>query len=445
MDADLSGTPAPSSHQDFTRKKRPPHSDDSSDLSEAIDDRDDYTLVMSRRNKRRMRKALHSSGSSTSTIITTAKHPLTVVYTPVTPADNLMKINKRKLSTFLETLAPGQIKEARLNPLRNVVAVDTDNPLAVEALLQVTTLSNIPVRPYIPRGPNTTVGVISGVDVDITDDDILKEMSAPRKIIQVRRLGTSSCVKIVFVADCLPSHVKVGLVRYPVRAFVPRATQCVKCWAIGHVVGVCEKPGVCSRCGGAHDQGRCTTEIAKCVNCDGSHDAKSKDCPRLKKEATVLKRMVRDNSTHREASVVVRRIRSRKRSKVATHSRQATVTASSQPPVVVSQSGPPSRASLRQTPQLQHTKASFQPRSNGGGTVGWPTLPSLIPPAPVPAATLAAHEQQNSSQDASDQQISNMLKTLVSVLRDLIGKKHTPMAIAATQVLDALIPILGVL
>lgn len=43
----------------------------------------------------------------------------------------------------------------------------------------------------------------------------------------------------------------------------------------------------------------------------------------------------------------------------------------------------------------------------------------------------------------SDQQISNMLRSLVSDLRILVEKKQTPLAVATTQVLDALIPILN--
>lgn len=81
---------------------------------------------------------------------------------PAIPADFLKDISKRELSLYLDILTPGQIKQPRLNPLRNAVALDTDNALAVQALLYVTTLG-IPVRPYIQREPNTTVRGISGL------------------------------------------------------------------------------------------------------------------------------------------------------------------------------------------------------------------------------------------------------------------------------------------
>lgn len=70
-----------------------------------------------------------------------------VVYTPFVPAQNLMKISKRGLSGLLENTAPRQIKKARLNSLRNVIAVDAANYLAVEALLKVTVICGVPIRP----------------------------------------------------------------------------------------------------------------------------------------------------------------------------------------------------------------------------------------------------------------------------------------------------------
>lgn len=62
------------------------------------------------------------------------------------------------------------------------------------------------------------VGAISGVH-DGSDDVLVRSISAPKKVIHVYR------VKILFVGDSLPSHVKAGLVRFPVQSFVPRAIQ----------------------------------------------------------------------------------------------------------------------------------------------------------------------------------------------------------------------------
>lgn len=68
----------------------------------------------------------------------------------------------------------------------------------------------------MPRGSNSKVGVISEVDVDVSDDILVRAISAPGKLIHVHRLGTPSIVKIVFAEDSLLSNLEAGLVRLPV-------------------------------------------------------------------------------------------------------------------------------------------------------------------------------------------------------------------------------------
>lgn len=109
---------------------------------------------MSRRAKCCLRNGSHASASSSSTVITTVVPRLTAVLTPITPPDNLTKSNKHSLSAYLEHLAPSQLKEVRHNWLRNNLVPDTVSVLAVEALLRVAFICDIPVRPYIPHVEN---------------------------------------------------------------------------------------------------------------------------------------------------------------------------------------------------------------------------------------------------------------------------------------------------
>lgn len=136
---------------------------------------------------------------------------------------------------------------------------------------------------------------------------------------------------VVFTGEFLPSHVKGELIRYPVRPFVPRITQCSRCWAVGPVVGICNEAEVCSRCVGSHGVCNCTSESAKSVNCHGDHDTKFKECPSLKREAAVLKTMSRENSTRRKASSTIRRMPSRRRRRNRSR-RPRAVSTFSQPP-----------------------------------------------------------------------------------------------------------------
>lgn len=99
-----------------------------------------------------MRKALESGGSSSSTIVTTETHLLTVVCTPVPPEQNLTKISKHGLSVILENTASSLIEEACLHSLRNIITVDAANYEAVEALFKVTVICGVP---RVPRSSRT--------------------------------------------------------------------------------------------------------------------------------------------------------------------------------------------------------------------------------------------------------------------------------------------------
>lgn len=117
---------------------------------------------------------------------------------PVAPEQTLTKISERELSVLFENTEYSQINKARLNFFRNVLTVDVVNYAAVEAPIKVTTICGVPLRPHVPRGRNTTVGVISGVDGDKSDKYLIKEISASEKVFHVHHSCTSNCVKVVF-------------------------------------------------------------------------------------------------------------------------------------------------------------------------------------------------------------------------------------------------------
>ncbi|KAH9380691.1 hypothetical protein HPB48_022828 [Haemaphysalis longicornis] len=75
---------------------------------------------------------------------------------------------------------------------------------------------------------------------------------------------------------------------------------------IGHVAAVWRSATVCPKCGGPHKDSDCSEDTLKCANCGLPHDASSKKCPNMKREVAVLKQMVRNHATHKEAAATVR-------------------------------------------------------------------------------------------------------------------------------------------
>lgn len=459
-----SATASPSSSSDPPTRKRqctghqplPPEEslDESSMSDEDSSDNEGFTEVLGRR-ARRLLKAGKRSCSTVKNA--TGGAALTVLFVPVVPTSSVSKLSKHQLSLFLEGLAPGLVKEARVNAPKNIIAVDAVSSAGVTTLLSTTSLCGLEVRSYRPREKNTLTGVIRDVDVDIPESKLASLISSTATIYQVRRLGTSTCVKIIFHGDCLPATVKVGLVRHQVRPFVPRPLQCRNCMKIGHVAGACTLNVKCGHCGADHKNEECAKDV-RCANCLGAHEATSKDCPRLRRELKICQRMARDNSSHKAAANQVRR-KSRSRSKAA--AARVRQKSRSQSKVKLPQRQAPAQPAAGMTTEEMILPKSFSDALKGSVSKDAPSQRFAAAKSPVKTS------QSNSDQDREvhwsetaespakisisdsgldrEAHIFAMLKSLISIIRSLINNLKTPAAKAASQILDTIIPVMDCL
>ncbi|XP_037520998.1 uncharacterized protein LOC119397645 [Rhipicephalus sanguineus] len=397
---------------------------------------DDFKVVMSRTAKRRLLRT--TSSASVSTVKTAAqRRPHTMLFMPEDPASNLRLLNRQVLSVLLEETAPNQIKDVRINARKNVLAVDVLHRSALQSLRYITVIDKVKVRSMISTGCNGTVGVIYDVDLSIPPDDLpvlIKSTTEGTLITHITRLGNSRCLRLVFEGDSLPSHVKVGHVRHSVRPYVPKPLQCYKCFKIGHVRGVCGNNVVCPRCAESHSKDACGATVLRCPNCHGAHEASSKDCPRLRNEHAVLKRMVRDNSTHREAAATLRRRRRR-------HRRTSRKDCSAD-----SEMSSSIKAAALRTPNSSKTDtAKSKAETAVAPSEEWPSLPQAQPATashriPPPSTT-----QRTTDATTEDRQVVNLLQSLISAMPVLLSNMKTPSAQSALQVLDTLSPVLAAL
>lgn len=419
------------------------------------DSDDGFQLYLGKRGKRRLLTA--TSRSSTSTVRPMPRRLVhTILFVPEAKTDNLRMLNKQAVSTFLEATVPGEVKDVRINSRRNILAIDVEHRSALEVLRNITSLQNIKVRAHDPPYGDTTAGVIYDVDVSIPEKDLrilVKPANEGVVIRQVSRIGTSRCVKIIFKGDSLPAHVKVGHFRQPVRPYVPKPLQCHKCLKIGHVAAVCGSATVCSKCAGPHKTSDCSEGTLKCANCEGPHDASSKKCPRMKREIAVLKQMVRDHTTHKEAAATVRqrrrhRSRRRRSSRKAGHSPTNAFTQAAPPPVQLlppplpprPPPPPPPPPPLAQQDSPSNRRSQVQQPLSADS---WPSLPSIVPP-PEPQRSVLRKPMRSPAQAAGpDLQVVAVLRSLMNAIRMLLTSINTPSALSALQVLEALEPVLA--
>ena len=361
--------------------------------------------------------------------------PTPSFFVPEVPDGNMKRLNRQSVSVLLEGLVPNEITDVRVNTRKNVLAIDVSNAAALNTLRNVTELDGMKVRSYIPVGYSVVTGVIYDVDTAIPSSDfdiLVKPASEASVIAKVVRLGNSRCLKIVFKGDSLPSHVKVGHFRHPVRPFIPKPLQCHNCMKMGHVRSVCENKTVCPRCAETHSEDDCKATILKCSNCHGSHAASSKECPKIQREIAVLKQMARDHSSHREAAKTVRKRRHRRRSSL----KNATDSASAAP--LRRPSSPPPLP-----PRPKTASATNKPTNSIVAVESvWPTLPKSQPPASSKfTSTAITSEPAADKLPEEDKEVITMFRTLLDALRKLCSNLKSPLAQSALQVLDALTPV----
>lgn len=99
----------------------------------------------------------------------------------------------------------------------------------------------------------------------------------------------------------LPAYVNILGKRIYLNPFIQRVQRCIHCQRFGHIKNLCKninKPNICDRCGGeGHEESKCLTEVAKCINCvrakysKYNHFADNPDCPALAFQKEIKKRL----------------------------------------------------------------------------------------------------------------------------------------------------------
>ncbi|CAG4992929.1 unnamed protein product [Parnassius apollo] len=162
----------------------------------------------------------------------------------------------------------------------------------------------------------SSYGVIKDVDLDLSDEEILRNIMCdkPVEIVSVYRLKRrnkegegwqpSEAVQVCFKGSFIPQYIYVNGLRIKVTPYVFPVSQCSTCWKYGHPTKKCPSSNiVCPKCGGSREN--CETQNFQCVNCGENHMALHKaSCPAFLKEKRLREIMVEFNCTYRKALTV---------------------------------------------------------------------------------------------------------------------------------------------
>lgn len=208
---------------------------------------------------------------------------------------------------------------------RQKVAVEFNSIDSANAFLDDESLSKAGYISFIPKYLSSRMGVLRNIPADMTEEDLLQQISTPRsfgKIIKLRRLTFKTVeegknvwkparsIVVTVEGKELPSYVYLFYNRIPVETYVLPTVQCYKCCKYGHTKLQCRGKEVCYRCsGGNHTGDKChiEEENVTCVNCGGRHTAVSVVCPELGRQKHIKKIMAENSISYYEASLRVPR------------------------------------------------------------------------------------------------------------------------------------------
>lgn len=201
----------------------------------------------------------------------------------------------------------GKIKYAKLMSNRRIL-ISTLSKKQQEMVLKMSSLGGGKIKVHVPGMAAKLRGVISNVPLEMSIEDVKKEIQGG-KVIEAKRLQTNKSgvkldsLSILLVFEkTMPSEVQMGWINYKVREYIPQPLRCFKCQRMGHTAQQCKWKQRCAKCGGEHDYGKCKNDAKlKCCNCGGEHSAAYAGCAVQKQAKEVQRYKVVNKVTYAEA------------------------------------------------------------------------------------------------------------------------------------------------
>lgn len=225
-----------------------------------------------------------------------------VVFSSTVADVSFWDLNPNHFARDLRAVAGDEIVSHRMTNYGSLVIYVKTGEMARE-LLNMTTVAGIPVTVHVPRSYSKNMGKIRTVPFHYTESNLVTILArngvvrARRQFKNVRMTdGTNlrysrSSVVLTFRDDVeLPSHVRLGFLKFPVEPYVEPPMMCRNCQGYWHSARVCHRPTHCRTCAGPHFHTECQSRARpRCANCRGPHTAVHYRCP-VRREAYKKKR-----------------------------------------------------------------------------------------------------------------------------------------------------------
>ena len=180
----------------------------------------------------------------------------------------------------------------------NKIVVGCDSSHQQSRLTKLTIIGQVRVRCSVPQP--TVEGVVRGIPRSVPMDEFLRKVELVSneqgqthfRVKGASRLkykdGTASeAIKVTFIAQTLPTLMRVNRREYSVRPYVAEVMRYYRCHRLGHLMRDCKaRQEACPTCGSSgHKASKCRASKRRCVNCGGEHSAAYLGCKARKEWA----------------------------------------------------------------------------------------------------------------------------------------------------------------
>lgn len=239
----------------------------------------------------------------------TDQGPYRVMVELIDTQDGNIRINKLTLANVLRKMIAYKTHIMDMKNIgRNKVMVYLNNFQLANRLTSDENIKAKNYRAYIPRHLISVTGVIAGIPLDITEEDIMEDIICDYPVMQVYRMNRfvngqkepTQRMSITFRASKLPESIKIFHCSLRVRAFFKKAVLCLKCLRYNHKQENCKGKRRCEQCSKMHDNDEefqnCQNP-QRCLHCRKEHKTTDQTCPERTRQNNIQAILARTSLT----------------------------------------------------------------------------------------------------------------------------------------------------
>lgn len=242
--------------------------------------------------------------------------------TDAAPYRVIVQYKEQRDDTHINKLAVGKLLAKTKDYKANVINLKTMGRNKVLVLVKTAkTANNIQAdkalqaqnyKAYIPKHFLTVSGVVTGVPLEFTPDEILESITCNVPILGVTRLHKyekdqqipTTRIGVTFRTNQLPAEVRMFCCTNAVKPFISKVVFCQNCLRYNHRTNNCRSRQRCETCGRNHEEqgyGQCKSP-PRCMHCrEEGHKSGDAKCPERARQNNLKVILAKTNLTTLEA------------------------------------------------------------------------------------------------------------------------------------------------